>query len=476
MYQVLSAYPARPRRLIGVVVAACLFVAASASLAVAQRDEEDIDVVAVFNQAQDLHEKGDLAGALKLYEKALKAMPEFPEAEFQRAMAFVALGKPDEAETAYRRAVALRPDWTLAMTGLGALLVNRGKYAEAEPVLRKVLELEPQNPPAIAAFSEIRLHARAPATELQTLLTKLTDLAGKAYPMPSIWVTRAALENALGRLAQAKASLAKALELDPKNRNAMFQLADLAIAEGDVVRAREILARLESGVQRSGALRLVSANVLALEAKYDEALAELDAIKVNSVPVTELRKRITAIRSTNPAELEKQLESDDRNITILSRLCSLYRKDDPAKALTFCRRASEVEPANVNHAVGFGAALVQAKQFDAATVLLKKIIGIAPDNATAHANLATALFQLKRYPEAIEQFNWLTTDQPRSAGAYLFLGIIHDQQGEFMDAAANYQQYIRLADPVDNKLDIEKVNLRLPAVQKFINEGKGRKK
>ncbi|MBK6723553.1 MAG: hypothetical protein IPG58_09885 [Acidobacteria bacterium] len=90
--------------------------------------------------------------------------------------------------------------------------------------------------------------------------------------------------------------------------------------------------------------------------------------------------------------------------------------------------------------------------------------------------MATALFQLKRYDEAIVQFNWLANAQPRDAGAYLFLGIIHDELTEYMDAAANYQQYIKLADPVENKLDIEKVTLRLPAVQKLIKEGKGKKK
>src|SRR4051812_15485803 len=45
------------------------------------------DPVALFNQAQDLHEKGDLLGAVELYEKAIRLLPEFPEAEYQRAAA-----------------------------------------------------------------------------------------------------------------------------------------------------------------------------------------------------------------------------------------------------------------------------------------------------------------------------------------------------------------------------------------------------
>lgn len=476
MYRALSAYHSGLKRFIGVGFVLAFVFGWLSPCVFAQTEDEEVDVVAIFNQAQDLHEKGDLVGALKLYDKALKAMPEFPEAEFQRGMAFVALGKPVEAEAAYRRAIDLKPDWTLAMTGLGSLLVNRGKFAEAEPLLRKVLEIEPQNPPAVAALAEIRLQAKAPQAELQSLLTRLTELTGKASPTPSLWVTRAALENALGKTAAAKSSLAKALDFDPKNRNALLQLADLAVAEGDVVRAREILSRLENGAPVPDAIRLIRANILALESRYDETLSELDAMKAGNPAAADLRKRITAVRSTDPAELEKQLVDEPNSVAILGRLCSLLRTDDPTKALGYCRRASEAEPNNIHHAVGFGAALVQAKQFDAAVTLLAKLVGFAPDNSTARANLATALFLSKRYLEAKEQFIWLTAHNPRSAGAYLFLGIIHDELTEYMDAAANYQSYIKLADPVANKLDIEKVTLRLPAVEKLIKEGKGKKK
>ena len=55
----------------------------------AQGEAADDDAVAVFNQAQEVHEKGDLAGAIALYDKALKIMPEFPEAEYQIGRAHV---------------------------------------------------------------------------------------------------------------------------------------------------------------------------------------------------------------------------------------------------------------------------------------------------------------------------------------------------------------------------------------------------
>jgi Flp pilus assembly protein TadD len=83
---------------------------------------------------------------------------------------------------------------------------------------------------------------------------------------------------------------------------------------------------------------------------------------------------------------------------------------------------------------------------------------------------------LKKYAEAKVEFRWLTEHQPDQAIAYYFLGIVHDQLQEFPDAAANYQQFLRLANPESSKLEIEKVNLRLPAVLNLIKEGKGKKR
>jgi tetratricopeptide (TPR) repeat protein len=434
------------------------------------QEETAEDPVAVFNQAQDLHEKGDLAGAVKLYEKALKIEPAFPEAEYQRATAELALGKPAEAEKSFRRAIALREGWTLPMTGLGSLLLDKGETAEAERLFAKSVELEPQNLVALSALTELKVIAKAPAAELEALLTKVSGLSGKANANAALWTAKAALENALGRRPAAKSSLTKALWIDPKYRSAIFLFANISLAEGDVDYARSLAARVIE--PPSDQEKLLRASILAAEGDSDSALRSLDTIAKPGREASELRSRLNTARQTSPAELEKQLETTPKDAAILGRLCIMLRRDSPAKALDYCRRASEAEPDNANHAIGFGAALVQAKQFETAVQIFRKILQIVPDNATARANLATALFQLKRYPEAKTELLWLTEAQPTSLGPYLFLGIIFDEAGEYMDAMANYQQYLKLADPTTNKLDIEKINLRLPGLQKQIKAQK----
>ncbi|CAN5132537.1 hypothetical protein BH20ACI2_BH20ACI2_25000 [soil metagenome] len=441
----------------------------------AQDDDDRSDVIAIFNHAQDLHEKGDLKGAVALYEKTLLAMPEFPEAEYQRGVVYLAFGDTETAEKAFRRAVKLRPDWALAMTSLGSVLIRRGNQDEAVALLQQVVNTDPYNPPALTALTELRLHFRASPLVLRELLAKVSVLTSKANPSLSLWTARAALETALGQNDSAKNSLGKALALDPTNKLALSLLGDVSLAEGDIEKAREITRRIDIAPGQFGPAELLKARVQAFDGRFDDALALLDKIQGDLPGVTELRSKINTAKSTSPEILESQLKDNQRDPAILGRLCTLYRLGDPAKALGYCQRASAVEPNNITHAIGFGAALVQARQFESAVGVLTKIIKISPDNSTARANLATALFQLKRYPEAKTEFHWLAREQPRSAGAFYFLGILHDQMTEYMDAAVNYQQYLRLADPLINKIDIERVNLRLPQIERLIREGKGKK-
>lgn len=456
------------RRLAAVVILVTVFSLLSTELK-AQDDEPTADAVAVFNQGQDLHEKGDLVGAIRLYDQALKIIPEFPEAFYQRSLAELALGNQTGAETSLRRAVELRPDWSLPLSSLGSLLVSQKKYDEAERILTLAIELDTQNFPALAAMTELRLKTKASSNVLKGLLEKMLEITGKANPPTSAWLARAALQNALGLAKDSRLSINKVLSLEPSNKLALMQSAEIALIAGDTQRADAEAKLLEKIAPNDESVMLVRAKIYLSEGLTRNALEILSSNKLaQSQESADLRKMIETSESVSAAELEKQLESDAKNAQILGRLCKLYRRDDPVKSLNYCRQASEAEPNNLNHAVGFAAALVQAKQFDSAVGLLKKLVKIAPDNTSIRANLGTALFQLKRFPEAISEFEWLANAQPRSAGAYLFLGIIYDRLGEHVAAMANYQQYLKLADPIENKLDVDKVNLRLPELQKMI--------
>jgi tetratricopeptide (TPR) repeat protein len=462
----------RRRFLLSVICALILaFLLAQVSLA---QDEAD-DAVKYFNQAQEAHEKGDLKTALNFYDAAVKLFPEFPEAEYQRGNALLSLGKTDQAEKAFRRALELRQDWTLPMTNLGALLVQKNNFTEGEKYLTKAIQENDVNFAAYSSLTELRLKTKASPEILKELLTKVQFLTAKASPTAAIWGSRAALENALGDKTAAKASLKRALAINPNDKATLLEQAEIALAESDKTTAQEVAKTLEKIAPTSIALKLLQARIFASNGNIREAVKILDSIENQTSDVALLRDNILASGSVNIVELEKQLEKDTKNVVILGRLCTILRTESPTKALDYCRRASEAEPNNINHAVGFGAALVQTKQYENAVTILKRILQIAPDNFTTRANLATALFQLKRFEEAKVEYVWLTEKQPDLAIAYYFLAIAHDTLGEYLDASANYQLFLKIANATQNKLEIEKINLRLPILEKLIKEKKGKK-
>jgi tetratricopeptide (TPR) repeat protein len=456
-------------------LAAVVFMAFSFAQNVFTQEDETEDAVIIFNQGQDAHEKGDLQAALKFYDEAIKLAPEFPEAEFQRGNALLSLGNSYEAEKAFRRAVELRDDWTLPMASLGSILVSSNRFAEAEKILTKAIELDDKNFPAYVALTDLRLKTKASPAVLKELLARLQILTSKANPTASIWASRSAVERALGDKASAKTSLNRALAIEPKNKSALIERAEIAIAEADYAGAAEIAKTLIQLSPNASDVKFLQARIFATDGKTEEALKILDSITNPPAEVTSFKNTITVDSASNVADLEKQIEQDAKNAAVLGRLCNLLRTKNPLKALEYCRRANEIEPDDLNHAVGFGAALVQAKQFETAITVFKKILQVAPDNLTARANLATAFFQLKRYAEAKAEYQWLTERQSDLSVAFYFLAIAHDNLGEYMDAMANYQQFLKLADAVSNKLEIEKVNLRLPALQKQIKSNKGKK-
>ncbi len=462
-------------RYLAVLFFALLTFGATGNLARAQTEDRAQQAIELFNQGQDAHEKGDLAAALGFYEKALAGFPEFPEAELQRGNALLALKRPDDAEKAFRKALELRGDWTLAMSNLGSLLVERGKYAEAEKLLTKALESDDMNQAAIAAMADLRLRNSADEKVLRDLLAKLSSFSGNVRPTLSVLSAKAAIELRLRETAAAKATARRVIEIEPRNVSANMVLAEVALMERDADLGETYVRTAEAAGAVTDETKRLRAVALTMKGKKTEALALLESI---DAPSEAVRSMIAEIKDGDVADLtglEAKVQRTPDDVNALTKLCHGLRISDPLKAAAYCQRASALEPTELSHAIGFGAALVQAKQFDQAVLLFRKLLTIAPENATIRANLATALFQLKRYAEAKAEFRWLTEKQPQSAAAYFFLGIVHDQLGEYMDALATYQQFLRVADAEKDKLDIEKVNLRMPAVQRLAKERKGKK-
>ncbi len=464
-----SAYVFHTRRrhfLMTLFVVLLIFSYVQASFA--QTEDEVENAVKLFNQGQDAQEKGDFKLALKFYAQAIKIKPDFPEATYQSGTGFASLGKIDEAEKAFRRTIELRGDWVLPLLSLGNLLIEKNQFAEAEKFFSQAIKIDRQNFKAYIGLTELRLRSNASPEMLSGLLAQLQALTSQNNSTASLWAARATLERALKDKISAEKSLKNALSLDPNNVSALSESAEIFIAAGDFTRALDAAQTIVKISPDSIAAKVRLARIYAASGNSDEALKILDVLDNSNAQVAALKNSLSATDTPDVAELEKQSAQSPDNPAVLGRLCALTRRTNPQKSLEYCRRASAAEPNNLEHAIGFGAALVQAKQFENAAALFRRILQIAPGNYAARANLATALFESKQFAAAKAEYEWLTAKKPDLAIGYFFLAITNDQMGQYTDALTNYQKFLRLADAAQNQLEIDKVKLRLPALQKLI--------
>ena len=460
------------------LIATCFQIAKGQAQEIA--DSEN-DPVKLFDRGQDAHGKGDYKTAIQFYEAAVKLKPEFPEAEFQRAMALLATNRKAEAIEGFNRAVALRPDWTMAYVKFGGFLAFTGSFdKEAEPILRRAIELDDKNLDALVHLAVLRQRA-GDLNEALKLIRAATSLKDATH---DTWRRRAAIENAAGDTKTAVSSITRALEIDPRMTSDHYDRALLLLQMNDRAGALADLDAMKPTLTADTHFSIILdiAQLYARAGRPDESLRLLDSLNEtdrNRPEVIALRAEIAGDAGSSVEEraaLEKLLEHDPRNTSLLARLGSAYRRVDPSKSEGYYYRALQIEPDNPKHATGYAAALVQSRRFAEAVGILQRVITKAPDDYVAHANLALALYELKRFAEALPEYEWLAAKRPEISATYFFIATAHDNLGEYELALAAYEKFLAQADPANNKLEIEKVNLRLPVLRDQIKRGQGMKR
>lgn len=160
--------------------------------------------------ALDVHREED---ALKLADMALRLHPRQPALHLVRAGALAALGRWDETILAARRAAALDPTLLVnALTLEGMALRGLGRLDEAEGLYRRALESRPDTPEILNNLAEIALERRH-WDEAEAHLDRALALR---FDLAPAWTNRARLAGETDRLALAAVWAERATSLDPR--------------------------------------------------------------------------------------------------------------------------------------------------------------------------------------------------------------------------------------------------------------------
>jgi tetratricopeptide (TPR) repeat protein len=449
----------------------------------------------LFEAGQNAHQSGDLSKAIELYGDALKRDPALWQAEFQRGLAYLSLNQRAQAKDSMKRvneqlaqfadSPELRQISARVQVALAEIALAESNTGDAEKAYRRALELNPGLARAHSGLAEVLLaggkHDEAIA-EAKKALTAGDDRSA-TYSLLGMAQTME------GKYDEALPNLTEALKRDPKNSIALLYRAEVFISRQ---RFDEAISDLRSAleIEPLTRTRLRLAAALMQTKKYDEAIAlyrevlkdepsDAEARTALAVAMIESGKGDEAI-----AQLEALIKAEPTRADLRAQLAELYLSTQAEKALEHYSVAAKLEPLQLNHQIGVGSALVKLRRFQEAVTALRQSLARNPKEEIAyfaHTNLATALFELDDYPNAVREYIWIFNyqknrgDRKRTALTLYFLGICLDKLGDYEQALKAYEQFLSLA-PSENQLEIDKVKLRLPSLQKQIKDGKGKRK
>jgi tetratricopeptide (TPR) repeat protein len=186
---------ARSGRIVWTIVASLAIVAAVAVWTLTREKAPPVSAAEARRQGLALYERGDYAGAVQSYERALSAEDD-TATHTNLGNALKKLGRFDEAEAHYRRALALDQHDATAWYDLGNLMRDqRHDLRGAIEAFRNAIEFAPQMSEAHFSLGAALMHLNdfeAAVAEIQAAL----DLAPEDAP----WKSEAGRALALARL------------------------------------------------------------------------------------------------------------------------------------------------------------------------------------------------------------------------------------------------------------------------------------
>jgi tetratricopeptide (TPR) repeat protein len=301
-----------------------------------------------------------------------------------------------------------------------------GQIAQAVPLLGRLEELDPKSPipQLLRGWTQARDHHDLEAVQEYR---KALDKGGDPEKIGP-YIVQSMI--ALGKVDEALTLMAEFYREKPESIPIVTTYADVAMSQGDLKRARVLLAKLVQidPYSRPGNLRL--AKILWESGERDEAakcLERLAEVSPNDVASRALLGEYFLGKSQPlPAitVLEQAVKVGDQHAPYFKNLSSMLY-------------AAYLQAGDTESGAGRFSEAVK-HDYD-------KAIQILPSNPAAYARKAVACAQAKQFPEAAEALEVLGSLQPKNPTIFLSLGDVVYQEGRVDEARSYWQKAMGLA-------------------------------
>ena len=382
-----------------------------------------------LNQALALHRSGRLPEALDAYQQILRSQPDHGMALYLAGTVMLQTGKFTQAQDLLRRAARQLPDHAPSHTNLALALIETHQGEEALLHAKRAVTLSPASLEAQLNLAAILLKME----QAQAALNQLEAIAPLAAKRSDFWLNRGLAQAKLGLYAEADASFAEVLALEPGHLRALNQRAINQLRAGSPERA-QALAQDALQHQPSSVPLLITLARSCLALKQTERACALLATAARSSTVTaavwvDLASAWLELGNA-PAALEAvdralQIKPDDRDAFLVAGN-AFRRQHDHRSALLNYERAMEIDPALQMLAMGADA-LFEMERYDAVV----QALGTLGDKLTSEqlSILQSArmfLCDWSDFDSALGQITTRASTSPESFNPFTMLALVDD--------------------------------------------------
>lgn len=367
------------------------------------------------------------------------------------ARALVAKGRSLEALQMLEAASRAAPNDAEIHYALGALYSSGGRTAEALRHIEIATKLAPEDPSYAFALGELLYHSGQPERALAPLQ--------KASEIPEALILLAAVYEKLGPKEEMLTTLSRYLELEPEDKTTRLMLGQqleaskrydeaLAVYRGAdddpmlLYHAAALLARSRDGYEESESLAraaltsspdmleagLLLAQVLERQERYEEALTQLEQLKLHHPDVPQVYFNLTrAYQRAGRADDAKAAAATFQKLDAQEQAAS----DRDARVAVTYKRAAEL--------------LQQGKMSEAESVF-RSVLEIDPDHAQTQSMLAKIAFSKGDIASARRLIADAIDDDGETGEYHYLQAFFALRSGALADAVAAVQRSLEL-DP-----------------------------
>jgi tetratricopeptide (TPR) repeat protein len=323
--------------------------------------------------------KGQLEEAANIFRELIRLRPKNANHYNCLADVYADMKQPHKAVATYRLALAFNPSLGIAWLNLGKSLLGIGDKVEAE-----------------MAFRQATLHLPRSSEGFERFVGVL---------------------HGLKQFAEAEQAYRSAIELNPGNAQALFNLA-LLLSRPDAPSPRidEAAALFEKSIEA--------------RPNNPEALTNLGFLRWRQGHHAEAVELLRRASQQNPDNVTGQWQ--------LGVMLSLLGR--PVQALEPLKKAKVLAPKNAGVLADLGQTLATLNRSEESFQAFREALALDANNSSAAHNFGNLLCKLGRHSEAVVWYRSALAINPRHPESYCNLGHALREMGEFRAALAHLQR------------------------------------